>query len=326
MISLVGFSICNSPSYAAAASGPSAPLRLDLPLACVVGQNCWVQNYVDRDPSIAAKDYTCGSLTYDKHTGTDFRIPDMAAQQNGVDVLASAAGKVLRTRDGMQDISVRTIGLDAVKGRECGNAVVIDHGGGWGTQYCHMAKGSVVVKPGDMVASGQRLGKVGLSGDTEFPHVHINVTHNGEVVDPFAPDPPQAGSCGGGPSLWIHPPPYRARSAINYGFTGAPIGMADIERGGVAKPLDQSPYLAAYVRAIGLRAGDKVSLQIIGPDGAALAAPTPEVVPKDSAQRFLLVGRKRRQDRWPKGLYTGRYTVSAGDKQVLEQTFSIQMP
>ena len=50
-------------------------------------------------------------------------------------------------------------------GKECGNRVGIDHGDGWATDYCHLATGSVSVKPGDNVAAGQPIGRVGLSGD-----------------------------------------------------------------------------------------------------------------------------------------------------------------
>ena len=34
-------------------------------------------------------------------------------------------------------------------------------------------------------ARGRALGAVGLSGRTEFPHLHISVQKNGKVVDPF---------------------------------------------------------------------------------------------------------------------------------------------
>ena len=37
------------------------------------------------------------------------------------------------------------------------------------------------------VQVGDGLGKIGLSGRTPFPHVHISVCHNGTRIDPFAP-------------------------------------------------------------------------------------------------------------------------------------------
>jgi murein DD-endopeptidase MepM/ murein hydrolase activator NlpD len=123
-------------------------------------------------------------------------------QREGVEVQASAPGRVIGVRDGVDDISVRTIGKAAVVGQECGNGAVIEHGNGWSTQYCHMAKGSLRIKQGDLVDLGQPLGLVGLSGDTEFPHLHFTVRHQGRIVDPFAHAAPP-NSCGGGRSRWV---------------------------------------------------------------------------------------------------------------------------
>jgi Peptidase family M23 len=160
--------------------------RLALPLLCEVGRTCFIQNYVDANPSPAARDYQCGTLTYDGHNGTDFRVPTLRAQQAGVPVLAAADGRVIRSRSNVPDISVRISGAAAVRGTECGNGLIIDHGSGWETQYCHMAQGSPTVEPGAAVTAGQPIGRVGLSGLTEYPHLHFTVRHKGQVVDPFA--------------------------------------------------------------------------------------------------------------------------------------------
>ncbi len=81
-----------------------------------------------------------------------------------MDVLASASGRVVRMRDGVPDGAFGKSAREAVRDIECGNGVVIEHPGGWETQYCHMANGSLAVKPGDDVAQGRRLGRIGLSG------------------------------------------------------------------------------------------------------------------------------------------------------------------
>src|SRR5262249_14978919 len=67
-------------------------IDLGAPIDCEIGRTCFVQNYVDHDPSPGAKDYQCGTLTYDGHNGTDFRLPTLAAQRSGVNVLAAAEG------------------------------------------------------------------------------------------------------------------------------------------------------------------------------------------------------------------------------------------
>ena len=143
----------------------------------------------------------CGAETNDGHNGTDFRLPSMAEQRAGVAVLAAADGQVLRTRDSVPDLSVRTLGSDQVKGRECANGVIVAHADRFESEYCHLARSSVRVKPGDLVKSGQVLGNVGLSGNSEFAHLHFTLRQNGKVIDPFAYGAPD-GACGGGQSLW----------------------------------------------------------------------------------------------------------------------------
>ena len=146
---------------ALANEGAQGP-RFALPIDCVPGASCFVQNYVDHDPSPAWRDYACGARTYDGHDGTDFRVPSMAAVRAGVAVLAAADGVVAGVRDGMPDVSIRETGKEAVKDRECGNGLVLRHADGWETQYCHLAQGSVAVRRGQTVRAGERLGLVGL--------------------------------------------------------------------------------------------------------------------------------------------------------------------
>src|SRR5918998_1454905 len=88
----------------AAGVAAAEPPRLQVPVACEIGRTCFIQNYLDQDPSPEAKDFSCGTLTYDAHNGTDFRVPTLKTQ---VDVLAAADGRVLRARYDVPDVSVR---------------------------------------------------------------------------------------------------------------------------------------------------------------------------------------------------------------------------
>jgi hypothetical protein len=302
-------------------------IQLHLPVACEVGRNCLVQHYVDLDASSAARDYQCGSLTYDGHDGTDFRVPTVKA---AVDVLAAAPGRVLRLRDGVPDVSVRVRGREQVEGAECGNGVVVAHEGGWETQYCHMAKGSLAVRSGDTVTAGQPLGRVGMSGLAEFPHLHFAVRRDGKVVDPFAPEA-RPGACGSATSLWDDPSrkalAYEASSVLNVGFATGPVTMEQIESGdaGAAPPGRDAPALVAFVRAIGLKGGDVQIIRLIAPDGSTLRQTRTEPLDRDKAQYMLFLGLRRPETGWTGGRYRAIYTVLRGGKPALERAFALEM-
>ncbi|MES2725244.1 MAG: M23 family metallopeptidase [Pseudomonadota bacterium] len=307
---------------------PAGAPRLALPIACEIGVTCELQNYVDRDPGPAEQDYRCGRRTYEAHGGIDFRIPDMAAQRAGVAVLAAAPGKVSRLRDGVEDISVRTPGVD-VANRQCGNGVVVDHGSGWETQYCHLARGSIIVKTGDPIVTGQPLAKVGLSGNTEYPHLHLTVRHNGVTIDPFAPTPGAAchPATTAASSLWDGPTgqllTYQKGAVLNAGFAADPVRPEAVEAGGVPQPTASSAMMIAYVRAIGLRAGDVQEMTLTAPGGEVLAKSRQAPLDRDKAQYLLYVGKKRPASGWPQGVYTARYTVIRSGTTALQRDYQL---
>ena len=156
---------------ALALATPAGAIDLALPADCTLGDTCYIQQYFDHDPGPGAQDFTCGGLSYDGHDGTDIALPSRAAMAAGVAVLAAAAGTVTGTRDGLADFA------PVVPGKECGNGVIIDHGQGWQTQYCHMKQGSITVHPGDSVTSGTPLGRIGQTGLADFPQLHPTLCH-----------------------------------------------------------------------------------------------------------------------------------------------------
>jgi len=293
-------------------AGKVGGFRLAFPMDCTLGETCWLQNLVDVDPGPQARDHRCGPWTYDGHRGTDVRLKSVRAMRQGVDVLAPADGVVARVRDGMAD---RAFGEPApdVEGRECGNGLVIDHGGGWQTQLCHLRRGSLAVGPGERVARGDRVGEVGASGAADFVHLHLTLRRDGAVVDPFTAFVVGEEPCGeAGESLWVvgafdtDVPPAQI---INAGFAAGPIEMADIENGTV--PVDRlrrdQPALVVFGRAANVRPGDRHRLTISGP-GVALTD-TSDPVGRHRAQSMRFFGTRAPEEGLAPGVYRGTYEV-----------------
>jgi len=66
-----------------------------------------------------------------------------------------------------------------------GNYVVIDHGNGYQTLYGHLSNNSMVVKAGDRVQQGQKLGNMGSTGRSTGIHLHFEIKIGGGKVDPL---------------------------------------------------------------------------------------------------------------------------------------------
>lgn len=301
--------------------GVAGPV-LEIPIACDMTRDCSIQKYVDRDPGPGRLDYRCGMLTTDGHGGTDFRLRRFPDLGRDVAVLAAAPGRVVRTRDGMPDASVADPDAEPIGERLAGNAVVVDHGDGWETQYSHLKQGSLQVRPGDRVAAGTRLGTVGMSGNAEYPHLHFDLRHNGQKVDPFAAA--TAGGCGpAGSSLWSA----AARSALDYrptlvlsaGFAASSVEAPTAFRN-VSPPLrlTDPSALILWGNVSGVQAGDVEKFRVLAPKGGVmLERESPIIVSRLHWIGFA--GLRRPAEGWQSGIYIGVYQLVRGGKVIGEK-------
>lgn len=105
---------------------------------------------------------------YRMHTGVDL------GGNYGNPVVASRDGEVILVNNPYQG---RNTG-----GSGYGNYIVIDHGDGYCTLYAHLKE--TLVKVGQQVTAGQKIGLCGSTGTSTGPHLHFEVIYNGKTVDP----------------------------------------------------------------------------------------------------------------------------------------------
>jgi len=285
------------------------------PLACTYGEDCWPVNYVDVDPAQGSvQDFKCNHKTYDAHKGTDFALASVTKMNEGVDVLAAAAGRVLRVRDSQSDHLKSEDEMQSLKDekKECGNGVLIDHGNGLKTIYCHLKKDSVVVTPKQEIGAGEKIAQVGQSGMAEFPHLHFGVLWEGGIVDPYT-GMLNTDLCGKTKtSLW-HPAlglEYVPIVIFDGGFRAKSPDFPEIQRG-EEQPDYISVNSAAFVFWAGfynVEEGDEINLRVTDPDGQIFVQRT-EIQQTTRSRQYYYTGRKIGRVQLRPGLYKGHVTI-----------------
>ncbi|WP_122073389.1 M23 family metallopeptidase [Pseudophaeobacter sp. EL27] len=300
----------------------ASDFTLQWPLDCRLGETCHIQQYVDHVPGPGSQDYQCQGLSYSGHKGTDIALPYLSDMQVGVKVRAAAPGIVQGVRNTMPDAYSTAENAELLQGRECGNGVVLRHEGGWETQYCHMRQGSVRVQKGQRVAAGTALGEVGLSGKTQFPHLHLSLRQNGTVIDPFAPEGRQACNSTADPdapnpaSLWADPIEYQPGGFLGAGFAAHVPEFQAIKSGEASgiRLTTKSPALVFWAYAFGGQKGDRIRLTISGPKGVFSVHEI--TLERDQAQFFRASGKRLRSKSWDYGRYTALAVLLRDDEEI----------
>ena len=116
---------------------------------------------------------------------------DLKQTASGWGVRIHPIYKIPRFHSGMDftaatgtDVFATGIGIVKSAGRESGygNTIVIDHGFGYASFYAHLSK--IKVREGQKVNRGDVIGLVGSTGQSTSPHLHYEVSKNGQKVNP----------------------------------------------------------------------------------------------------------------------------------------------
>lgn len=119
-------------------------------------KNCMITSYFGyRDAP------TAGASSY--HEGIDI------AAYSGAPVYAADGGKVIQAGDAGGS----------------GNMITLDHGKGVQTAYMHLKNGGILVRVGQKVSRGQKIGLMGSTGISTGVHLDFRVIINGKKVDPL---------------------------------------------------------------------------------------------------------------------------------------------
>jgi murein DD-endopeptidase MepM/ murein hydrolase activator NlpD len=96
----------------------------------------------------------------------------------GIDIANRAVPSILAADSG------KVVMAGWIDGYGYGNRVMIDHGNGYRTLYAHLSQ--VYVVPGQTVARGAAIGKMGSTGRSTGIHLHFEVIRNGVYLNPLS--------------------------------------------------------------------------------------------------------------------------------------------
>ena len=316
-----------------ARAGPAewhSGIALGLPVNCRFGDECFVQQMPDMDPSSqGVVDPMCGKASYEGHDGWDIRLRSLKDIGRAA-VLSVADGTVLRARDGVADrIFDRSQDSNLLGGKECGNGVVIEHANGLVSQYCHMKQGSVAVHPGTRVGKGERLGLIGASGLAEFPHLHLSIRRDGATVEPLTGRPLRQGAeaCGDTTDGMFEPSVARLLSKwptaiMDLGLARAPPELPKLVREGAPPLVKPSEPIVVWVWAINVEQDSFFKIQLLSPDRTPIMDVQTRALEGRKANYLAYVGGKHGAQA---GVYDLMVELLAGTRTVQSTARSFEL-
>ncbi|MBB5874163.1 hypothetical protein F4553_007597 [Allocatelliglobosispora scoriae] len=173
--------------------------------------------------------FPCGETwrlaTYAGHDDYDIDMTFTGGASNNRPILAAASGTV----------------SFAGWGNSGGWYVIINHGGGWTSEYLHMIS-APIVSNGQSVAVGQQLGNVGSTGNSTGPHLHHAQNRDGVKTEAYFNGVPSGitsdGSAATGP-IYVNGPVSAPRNvtSANCGRTTSHDHVSDFSGDGAADVL-----------------------------------------------------------------------------------------
>lgn len=319
------------------ASLPALAADYAFPLVCEPNVSCFVLSYPDLDAAPnQARDYTCGTTTQDGDNMVRFGLSNIAQVPTGVPVLAAADGTVIETLDGLPDLYLKARAQLKKGTPACGNAIIIDHGKGERSAYCHLLDKSLQVKKGDRVVRGQIIAAVGQSGLAFWPQLGFSIMKRGLFVDPMSGASTIEG-CGIPPRPLLDLPDafktYAPFVITDIGFA-TDVPSSDIVRRGLAPRLSAAPRTSSNIvlwgYTLNLQAGDTLNVRVLDTEGRTLASASARF--KEAQSEFpVLFPVAPAQTRWKPGIYTGEITLERThtptfktDKTVRQVTINIE--
>lgn len=120
--------------------------------------------------------YPCTGQITSAYAWRHHPVTGQVEMHYGIDIQGAAGSAIQAAGSG----TVREVAEE----QTLGLYVAIDHGGGLVTRYAHLQETSV--EPGNQIAKGQVIGKMGNTGLIQDTHLHFEVIVNGQPVDPLS--------------------------------------------------------------------------------------------------------------------------------------------